>query len=654
MNSNKLSSFRDRQMNSSNACRFLVLVLISLWLPNHVTAQQPRTWTDSTGKFQVTATLIEVKDGAVFLQSANGKTLKIPVERLCEADQKFLTADENPFEMVAPDAVPADTPAVPTPVDNRTSASAWSNPPDVNWDNVRTLDKGFGESEWSYTPPQSNRLTFEPKRTSLPSKANFFEGMRRLEINPLAARAAVGYTWTFSTPKHKSRVSLIDLPSGKAINSDHVECNMCPLTVLNDGKSILMHGTGGDRDGYETGDQLQIWTLSGRQVTRSATWIPFKDEGKSFGKTVNGSVSRAIPIAGNRILLMAGSGHLACVGLHSLQPIWHERLSRNHSIELTTDRKELFVLNEQVLMHLDPFSGEVKGSIRLEGNPQLGWTKMRLNAEGDQMLLSYTNSLRVIDLKTAETVHQYTRETGGVLSPNGLSYPAPDYALLNNNLLFHIPSGITVCDYKDAAAITSVGGVEFVGLLGDGGGVVAPTQIPHARAVSLLEQAVDDPSVFLIHPGVSVSLDSSAVPGNYRAEVEKNIREAIDKAGYKLSNGAPIKIKASVTGPKTEAVSYIARGAYVANVYTSGVSIEHQGAKIWNRTGSNIPMMLSTKRGQSIQERLDELGKGPSLSFFQGVALPRMMQAPTKSSNGNNQNALLVSKFTLTGIVDAP
>ncbi|WP_182866185.1 hypothetical protein [Stieleria mannarensis] len=166
------------------------------------------------------------------------------------------------------------------------------------------------------------------------------------EINPLAARCVAGYTWTFSTPKPLSRISLVDLPSGKAINSEPVECNMCPLAVLNDGKTVLMQGTGGDRDGFETGDQLQLWNLTGSKVTRSGIWVPFKDDKKAFGKTSNAHPIKAIPIDGDLLLLLGDNGHLACFDLPRLAPVWHARLSRNFAVTLTTDRKQMFVLDE--------------------------------------------------------------------------------------------------------------------------------------------------------------------------------------------------------------------------------------------------------------------------------------------------------------------
>jgi thiol-disulfide isomerase/thioredoxin len=53
---------------------------------------EERTWTDKTGKFKVSGELIEVQDGKALLRRADGKEIKVPLERLSDADQEFVKA----------------------------------------------------------------------------------------------------------------------------------------------------------------------------------------------------------------------------------------------------------------------------------------------------------------------------------------------------------------------------------------------------------------------------------------------------------------------------------------------------------------------------------------------------------------------------------
>jgi len=49
-----------------------------------------RTWTDATGGFTVEAKFIELKDGKAKLEKRDGTSIKVPSDKFCEADQKYI------------------------------------------------------------------------------------------------------------------------------------------------------------------------------------------------------------------------------------------------------------------------------------------------------------------------------------------------------------------------------------------------------------------------------------------------------------------------------------------------------------------------------------------------------------------------------------
>lgn len=53
-------------------------------------APETRTWTDSTGTHTVEAQLVDVKDGKVHLKKIDGTVAVVPLEKLSEADQRFV------------------------------------------------------------------------------------------------------------------------------------------------------------------------------------------------------------------------------------------------------------------------------------------------------------------------------------------------------------------------------------------------------------------------------------------------------------------------------------------------------------------------------------------------------------------------------------
>ena len=49
-----------------------------------------RTWTDTTGKFSIEAKLIEVDLSDVVLETRDGSTKRVPVEKLSKQDRRFI------------------------------------------------------------------------------------------------------------------------------------------------------------------------------------------------------------------------------------------------------------------------------------------------------------------------------------------------------------------------------------------------------------------------------------------------------------------------------------------------------------------------------------------------------------------------------------
>lgn len=610
-----------------------------------------REWTDATGRFKITGTLVEVVDGNALIKSSAGKTIRIPIARLSKLDQAFLSEGDNPFEIVEMES-PASEPETSTAGAN---SSRWAVPQSVNWDDATQMMSMAGV-QWQLpnldSPTSDGSLGFEPKRAALSKKSNFHESLHPLAINVRAKRAAVGATVSFGVPKAQSRLSLVDLVSGKSVHSDPVEGNMRPLALMDDGSSVLMVGCSDDRGGYETKRELQLWRFDGKKIVRSASWTPYEDD-KDAGRA-DADVLDAQVVGGNRVLTLSDKGHLVLWDLTNRKPLWHARLSeRNFAMKLSTDRKLLALFDEKTLMVLNPETAEILGSTALPPNTPTGWCRVAWSPSGKRILLTSIADVRVMDTTTGEWAFEFTLP-GGPVATKALNFPNEEFALLDNRLLVDLESRIQVCEYQGASQIETIGDTSFIAVQSDAGGILAPAKFPHPAAVKMLETAQSDPSLFLLHPGVAVSIDVSAVSGPYQQAVKQGLEKSVADSGYKLSDTSPIKIVASISDPKQEAVSYIAAGSYVVTKYTSTVKVEWNGKHLWSTSGSNVPGMLMTKRGETMQEALENAGKEPNTSMFAGLHFPEFMQKPSDSQKpGNRSSALMSSQFTLQGLVDS-
>lgn len=626
----------------------IVLCLLS---PVGVSAQDSlREWTDSTGRFKVKASLLEVVDGVAMLRGADGRTLKIPLARLSKKDQEYLQAGDSPFEMVDADAeglagaVEVSDPAA------MISPQTWGKPAEFDWSEVKQFATLAGVP-WQ-VPESAGELGFEPKRVPLLRKASFHENLHSLAVNKVCQRAIVGYTVSFGVPQPQSRLSLVDLLSGTGVHSEPVDAQMRPLALLDNANTALMVGLGDHRGNSERKAELQLWQFSGKQIVRSASWVPYA--GDKNGGREDGDVLDAEVLNQQRLLTLSDKGHVVLWNLTSRQPIWHARLSeRNFDMQLSADRKLLALFDEKTLMVLHPETAEILGSTALAPNTATGWCRVAWSPSGERIALTSISDVRVLDVKTGEWIYDFSLP-GGPVATKAMSYPDENFLLLDNQLLVDLESRIQVCEYRDAGDIESIGETSFVALHSGSGGQLTPLKLPHPGALEMLQLAQQDPTLFLLHPGVEVAIDVSAISEPQREAARQGLETSATQSGYTINASSPIKVVGSISEPKQEAVSYIAAGSYIVNRYTSAVKIEWNGSTLWSTSRTNVPTVLMTKRGQTMQEALDEAGKGPNMTIFGSLRFPEFMQKPSQGqAAGRRTQALMSAQFTMQGVVDA-
>lgn len=183
---------------------------------------------------------------------------------------------------------------------------------------------------------------------------------------------------------------------------------------------------------------------------------------------------------------------------------------------------------------------------------------------------------------------------------------------------------------------------------------VVPFEMPHPEALRLLEKAKEQSDLFIVKKGVSLAIDVSEVPSQYQAEVKKSLTERIDKIGCKVAASADVTVKASVSGPKKDSVSYFSAGSFQIDRYTSTINFMYDGKKIWSSSQSNVPGALTSPREKSYQQQIDDAGAKPNLRFFGYVNLPEYLQKPAGNTSqrpgARPQQTLGVSKVSSNGL----
>ncbi len=103
------------------------LLLVVLTAVTWTAAAPTRNWTDASGRFSIEAEMVGFQDGLVHLQRADGKVVKVPLEKLSPADQEFAgqAAASSP-KTEPPAAVAADEGVIRLPLaDGMFQRTVW-------------------------------------------------------------------------------------------------------------------------------------------------------------------------------------------------------------------------------------------------------------------------------------------------------------------------------------------------------------------------------------------------------------------------------------------------------------------------------------------------------------------------------------------------
>ena len=65
------------------------MLLFGLIGSSSLVAEELRIWKDSTGKYEINAAFVELRNGQVKLRRDDGKTLTVKLSKLSDADQEL-------------------------------------------------------------------------------------------------------------------------------------------------------------------------------------------------------------------------------------------------------------------------------------------------------------------------------------------------------------------------------------------------------------------------------------------------------------------------------------------------------------------------------------------------------------------------------------
>lgn len=598
---------------------------------------EPRLWKDTTGKFQVRAALVEQTETEVRLHTDDGRELLVPISRLSQGDQDYLKSanapSTNPFAGGTP--VPAGaaantTPATALPGMLRAVPESKSVGEEMALPGTgTTLDLSPGPSGEPFAPdPQpsvpSLPAAFVPvvaidayDTVSPPVLTDVAEGRFLVSIgrnksgSPQETRGRI-YSVNLKSKKsdlvwdHPNAVRVLDhdTSSGRTLLVDKLD------QFQRGGELVMVHGleTGGAKPVYRR-------TLPGAGKPGFAPQV-------EWARLL--SASHAATIV-DRVLYVWD--------LPAARLVYRiEDVSASEPPVFSGNQLYMAVPQGGKVVVVETANGKIRKSIATGSTLKPG---AAFHPNGHVLAIAFSNQYQVWDCVADRMVSEAT--TTDHLGSHPIHWIAPQVFLAQLGDAVHLDLGMSVWKYNVSGSTPPI-------IMGDKLLTAATSQncsltsvaIPHAsleKSVNHLMRAGD--AAMLVRPGSSVAIAVEAAGPVDQAEIKASLSKAAEKAGWKVSDRAPITLVAKIGRGKTQQLSFRSMGpgprtTSTASLtpFTAELEIRRGTTVLWTRSTVNrIPPMLHLQEGETVQDAVNRYEK-PDAAFFSHLNLPPRMPKP--------------------------
>lgn len=606
-----------------------VWAIACLALVSATSAEELRTWTNSTGKFKIEARLLGVEGEIAKLERKDGTVVQIPLTKLSAADRKYIEELEeaNPFEPVEENPFQPINKSQPKmsrgPRDDDTFGEAKTV--NVNWSRVESLPLMPSSDKWEFkTPIQPAEVSeLRPRAISIPAKSNFFERTQNLAVNASGQRAVIGYSLDEPKPEGTTRLVLADLEKGKTLVTASTSGKMVPLALNDRGFQVLMRR---DDWGFGKQDRLELWNLSPDGITKVLEWIPYDDQ-----KGGERDLKWAAFLDDDHIATLGGCGKLAVWNVDTVSPLYYLQIDGGCAPALSPDRKLLAFSTGTQVGVLDLERKEV---VALQTTGRTPWPKLRFSPDAKQLALLAHSKLLVYDFADGKLYREISL-IGSNVAANELQWPHQKYLLLGKTSVFDIENQLDLWTYRGHDMVETIGDQSLF-VVHDGWdkpGALVIAAIPAPGFEKALADAMKQPDFLVLKAGTTVKVNVDGLPDPAeREKVREVLTRKLKEQGFQVGSQGTIELVASSEAGEEKDVSYHGFGispwkSYKVREYVSRLAFVYQGKNTWQTQGSSVPGHIQLKEGETIEQVLRR-SERPNYAYFDYVELPKVLMKP--------------------------
>jgi len=257
------------------------------------------------------------------------------------------------------------------------------------------------------------------------------------------------------------------------------------------------------------------------------------------------------------------------------------------------------------------------------------------NASGRLLAVCFSNQFQVWDCVADQIVRQAT--TTEHLGSHPIHWIAPKMFRAALGDAIHLDLGMSVWKYTTSLSTEPilVGNMLLTATTSQGCSLVC-VEIPHASAQKSIDRLMHaGDAAMLVRPGSAVAVAVETGEQVDREAIQASLSQAAEKAGWKVSDRAPITLVAKIGRGQTQQLQFRSMGAGPRTTstasltpFTAELEIRSGSDVLWTRsTVNHIPMLLHLQEGETVQDAVKRFEK-PDPGFFSRLELPPRIPKP--------------------------